>query len=239
MSAPDTGPRRTGTIACLRGAGATVRDDPVGILLPAAGILLLQLAAVATAREVWLHGRTEAIGLLGALLGLRLIGGAVFRSRLIAVGARAAGMESAPWGRPLALLGVELVVGPIVVLAAAVVGLPIVALSMGIAAQGWYTTGAVLFALGIGLATGAAVLVRATFALAPPGVIVEGRSALGALWASVGRAPTEIVPLVSLVLAGDLLVAAGGLLCGAGALPGYPISDLAMLHRWREERGSP
>lgn len=228
-------PRRTGTIACLRRAGATVREDPVGILLPAAGILLLQLAVITVIRALWFDTSRPTIAWAVGLVLLRVLGGTLFRARLIAVGARASGMSSAPWGRPWALLGVELVVGVLVVLAAAIVGLPIVAISVGITAQGWYTTGAVTFAAGIGLATGAALLVRAVFALAPAGVIVDGSSAVRALLQSVSRAPREIGPLVTLVLVGDLLVAVGGLLCGAGALPGYPISDLAMLHRWREE----
>ena len=232
-------PRRTGTIACLRRAGATVREDPVGILLPAAGILLLQLAAITVIRALWFDATLPVVRAAIGLVLLRVLGGTLLRARLIAVGARAAGMRSAPWGRPVALLGVELVVGVLVVIVAAVVGLPILAISAAIAAQGWYTTGAVTFATGVGLATGAALLVRAVFALAPAGVTVEGSSALRALVQSVGRAPREIGPLVTLVVAGDLLVAVGGLLCGAGALPGYPISDLAMLHRWREERGSP
>lgn len=230
-------PRRTGTIACLRRAGATVREDPVGILLPAAAILLLQLAAVSVVRALWFDSSLPAVAWAVGLVVLRVIGGTVLRARLIAVGARAVGMTSAPWGRPWALLGVELVVGTIVLLGASIVGLPILAIAAGIAAQGWYTTGAITFAAGIGLATGTALLVRAVFALAPADVTVEGSSAVRALLQSLGRAPREIGPLLALVLVGDLLVAVGGLLCGAGALPGYPISDLAMLHRWREEGG--
>ncbi|MEQ1504702.1 MAG: hypothetical protein ABMB14_20850, partial [Myxococcota bacterium] len=45
---------------------------------------------------------------------------------------------------------------------------------------------------------------------------------------------SELGGSIALVLAGDLATAIGGLPCGAGALPGYPITDLAALRRWRE-----
>jgi hypothetical protein len=160
------------------------------------------------------------------------VGGAFLRSRWIAVAARNAGWSAAPWGRPLALLGVQLVVAPLAALALAAPAIPLGAIGLWLASRGWLAVGGVLGAVGLCAGSLASTAVRSVFSLAAPEVVVGGRSALDGLAIAARRGGRELLPLAALVIAGDLATALGGLTCGAGALPGYPLTDLALLHRW-------
>jgi uncharacterized membrane protein len=239
---PPGAPARNGVISCLRAAAATLRHDPVGVLLPAGGALLVGVLAVIATRQAWdrppleaFRGGAppEALAVGCVATGVRMALTAALRSRMIAVGARAAGLGAGPWGRPVALLGVLLVVWPAVAIVWVGLGLPAVAAAAFVASHGWVTTGAAVLALGMLLATAASLAVRALFAFAPIEVVVGRRSAAAALVRSVRQVAPQLIQVAALVLCGDLLVGVGALVCGAGALPGYPITDLAVLHRWR------
>ncbi|MEQ1570546.1 MAG: hypothetical protein ABMA64_33245, partial [Myxococcota bacterium] len=161
------------------------------------------------------------------------VASAPLRSRWIAVAARNTGLRAAPWGRPLSLLAVQLVVWVLAALAAAVPAVPGLVLGGWLTANGWLATGAGVGAAGLALGSGLAVAVRSVFALAAPEVIVGRSSPWRALSRAGARGVRELGPLAVLVLSGDLLTGVGALFCGAAALPGYPITDLAVLHRWR------
>ena len=84
------------------------------------------------------------------------------------------------------------------------------------------------------LAAGLLILVRTALALAPIEAVAGRANPIRAFIENFRRLPREFVGLVPLVVAGEAAVAAGVVACGAGALPGYPIGDLAVLHRWAE-----
>lgn len=222
-----------GLVASLWGAWTTLQGDPVRILLPAGGVLLLQVVGAMAARGAWDAGPAALAGTVALALVVRALVGAPLRSRMIAVAARSHGHAVRPWGRPAALLGVEILTLPLEVGLAALLGVPLAFGGLAIASQGWYTTGAFTVAFGVLCATLASLAVRAVFGLAPVDVVVGGRPALAAMADAVRAAPSEGPRLLVILGLGDLLVGAGAMLCGAGALPAWPIADLAVLHRWR------
>lgn len=222
---------------CLWGAWRTVQHDPIGVLFPASGLLLLQVLGALLARAVWDGvGPREAVATFFVAAAVQSVIGAPLRSRMIAAGARAHGLRVRPWGRPAALLGVQLVTGPAHLGAGLAVALPLLGVAAGFASEGWLSTSSVVAAAGVCGGTLASLAVRGLLAWAPIEAVVGGASGLGALWRSVVRGGRERPVAFSVVLLGDLLVAFGGLICGAGALPGYPIADLALLHRWSGAR---
>ncbi|MEQ1506552.1 MAG: hypothetical protein ABMB14_30265, partial [Myxococcota bacterium] len=149
-----------GVVASLRAAVDTLRADPIGVLLPAGGALLVETGTVIAARHLpWLA--------LGALVLARVVVVAALRSRIVAVAARARGWDAAPWGRPAAMIGVALIVTPLWAGVAAGVAAIGGLTTATIAAHGWYTTAAVVFAATVALATGLAVGIRALFVYAP------------------------------------------------------------------------
>lgn len=222
----------TGIPASLARALATLRDDPIGILLPAAGLLLLQVLAVMVVRGALDAGIGALAVAVVAVVAARVLLGAPLRSRMIAQAARARGIAVGPWGRPAALLGVHLLTAALVAPPALGVAAAAVLAAAFVAGQGWFTTGAFVLAFGLLVATVLALAVRGVFGLAPPLAVVGGRSAVAAMSGSFRHARAEGLRLFVLLAIGDLLVAVGALLCGAGALPGYPVADLAVLDRW-------
>ena len=224
-------------VASLAAAWGTLRDDPVRILLPASGILLLQALGAMAARDAWDAGPATLAGTIALVLVIRALIGVPLRSRMLAVAARAHGHAVPAWGRPAALLGVEILTTPLELTLAALLGVPLVLAGAAIASQGWYTIGAFTMAFGVLCATLASLVVRALFGLAPVDVVVGGRPAIAAMVDAARAAPSEGLRLLVLIGLGDVLVGVGAMLCGAGALPAWPISDLAVLHRWRARAG--
>jgi hypothetical protein len=224
-------------VASLAAAWGTLRDDPVRVLLPAGGILLLQAIGATAARDAWDAGPVTLAGTVAVALLLRALLGAPLRSRMIAVAARAHGHAVPAWGRPAALLGVEILTTPLALGSAALIGVPLALAGATIASLGWYTLGAFTVAFGVLGATLASLAVRALFGLAPVDVVVGGRPAVAAMVDSARAAPSEGLRLLALIGLGDVLVGIGALVCGAGALPAWPIADLAVLHRWRARAG--
>jgi len=231
-------PSVPGFFGSVRGGWSLLTTDPFGLLLPTAGMLLVDAVLASAARSA-----AAAPHLVLALLLLLFVARpflhAPFLARLLANAARLEGVSAWPWGRPVALLGTELVVAPLV---AGAFGLPVLlggALAATVANEGWLATAAVSFA---GLATIGAFLslaVRAMFARATWEVAVLGRSSAAALWEAVRTSP-EHAPMAFLLLgAGDLLVGASAATCGALVLPGYALAWLALAHGWGRRPEAP
>ncbi len=213
-----------------------VSAHPVGVLAPAGALLLVQVLLAWLAWSMVRPGPPYDAGLFGGAAGLAVVLWfaltAPLRAAMIGAGARSLGLVSRPGRRWLSLLGVHLVVHPLqlaVALLAAVAG---AAGATVLAAHGWLTLAAFVGFLGafVGLLGGLGV--RALFAYAPIDVVVGERSAASALVRSARLGWRDTGTAFALLAASDLVVAVGALACGAGALPGVPLGDMAILHRW-------
>lgn len=215
------------------GAWGVLERDPIGVLLPAAGALFVQIVAIGVLRVVW--GRADLFAVLMVVLAGhvgRVVLASPFRAPMIAAGARALDRPAIGWPRALPLVAADLLVSALELLAAAVVAVPLAGFAALATQRGVYVGGSLFVALAAIGAAVAALLVRAAFAYAPAEVVVGGRAALPALARAWRKGSGDRLQLAALVLGGDLVFALGGALCGAGALPGYPVGELAVLHRW-------
>lgn len=221
----------------VAGAWRAMCHDPVGVLWPAAAVLALQAAGALLLQQLLRTGQLEMLlTTIFAVSLIRILLGAPLRSRMLGAGARAMGLTADD--RWIALLGVHLIVGPLQLsLATGIVALG-TGLTTVIAAHGLPTLASFAWFCGWLGATLVALGIRAIFAYAPIEVLLRGRSALGALRRSAVRGPADTLAALVLIGIGDLAVLSGTLTCGAGALPGYPLSDLALLDRWRRGRTS-
>ncbi|MCB9685674.1 MAG: hypothetical protein H6735_11590 [Alphaproteobacteria bacterium] len=227
-----------GLAASLGGAWDLLRTDPVGLLLPTGGCLLVDVVAAMVLREALVHGATPAaFALIGGWVA-RTVLGAPLRSRMLAVAARARGHRAPPWGRPLAVLGAELVVGPASLGIGGVVGAVGVLAAALVLSEGWVATASVILAIGTVAGVALALLVRACFATAGLEAAVAGASGLGSLRDAITAGPRTIAISYGLLVIGGTLTGVGALACGALLLPGYPIADLAIADRWLAERRS-
>ncbi len=228
--------RRQGSVVRnLAEAWRTITDDPLGILLPAAASLGVEVGTLWMLRlGWWRYDDWPFAAFVAVLVVARMSLIAPFRALLIDAGAAAQGIPSRGWRRAPALAGVQIVVTVTATSGAAIVLLPALGLAAVAATYGWFSLAAVTAALGVVGATLAVFGVRVLFATAPIEAVVAGRSGLQSLRHSARRslAIDRVGPAVVLIV-GDLAVTIGGMACGAGALPGYPMSDLALLHRWR------
>lgn len=217
----------------IGGGWRTLGRDPVGILLPAAGVLLLHVGAALIARAAW--GDVDLGSFALALLAVhaaRVLLTSPLRAPLIAAGARALDRPATGSTRALQLLVVDLVTGALQLAVAALIAVPVGALSFLLLERGLHLFGAIGVGIALVGAAAASLLVRAALAYAPAEVVVARRGPLSALAEGWRGGRGDRVQLAIVLLFGDLAVAGGGALCGAGALPGYPLADLAILHRW-------
>lgn len=225
---------RTESIATsLRGGWGLMVRDPVGVLLPAAGLLLLQGAIVLVAQAWWgVLGIWTLVAALAGLATLRAIVAAPLRATFLAAGARQLAHPFPIWRRSPTLAVVWVVAGGVEL---AVVG---GALSTALVPAWWLLSRGTYWGAALLLITTApailllGVAARTAFAY----VAIEataGQLALGPAF-SVGmrKAGRDWFPMLCILTTGELAVAVGGLLCGAGALPGLPLAELALLHRW-------
>ncbi|MFT4626809.1 MAG: hypothetical protein ACI8PZ_005487 [Myxococcota bacterium] len=204
-------------------------DDPVGLLLPAGGLASLDLAALVALRATWHHSAaTWAIVWAGTLVALWILR-APFRAIILHRGALAAGLNSR--GRWLPLVGVHIGVGLAQAFVAGLVAVPGVIGGGALVASGWYSVGTAVIAITASLATLLAFIVRAVFAFAPAEAVVNGHGLVPALSASWRRSQADVAATAIVVFIGDAATVLGGLACGAGSLPGYPLSDLALVRR--------
>jgi len=229
----------------VRGAWRTLKRDPVKIGLPAAGLLLLDVAVAIGIRELalsatwepnlaaiaWFLGPVAALELCAFLVGVPL------RAAMIAAGARALGREVNGLARAPALLGVALAIGSLRVALTAVLGTPAILLVIFVAGHGWYGLAAAGLALAI-LAIGVLRFgVRVLFGYAPILAVADGAGSVRAL--QEGPPGSDALGVGLVLFIGDSATVLGSLCCGAGALPGYPLADLAILHRWHNELPDP
>lgn len=226
----------------LAAAWGALKRDPVRVLLPAAGLLLLETGLLLALRDSWTRLTPDPwtwVALGASVPGLRFAAavlGVPLRAALLVAGGRALGLEGGGWGRVPALLGVELVTAGCAWLAAVAAGLPLLGLGIALVARGWFALGTLSLFAGAVLGTLLHAAIRGVLGFAPAEAVFGRRGGAASLRRAVSEGRGSRLLLAALWLAGDTLVLAGGLLCGAGALPGYPIADLAVLHRWSAAR---
>jgi hypothetical protein len=203
--------------------------DPIGILAPAAGVLLVQAAVIGVLRGVVFSGTPAS--LLGFALLAAVILQAPLRLAMLRAGGRALGSDGTRLGATLSLL----VVDGVTLLAQALLASLVLVPAMFVATIALSREIPLLAALiaGFGLVISAVlwVLARSLFAYAPARV-VAGSGPFRALRDGFSDASGDRVQVLAISAVGDLMFALGGLFCGAGALPGYPFADMALLHRW-------
>jgi hypothetical protein len=219
------------------GAWTTIGRDPIGILVPAATALAVEAALIVGVRS-FAVSLVSVAGLVVAAVIVRLIVQAPVRAAMIAAAARAQDVPAeAGIGRTLTLLAVDAIRGLLAVVAAAIVGVPLGAGAMWLASRDLFLFAALVASTGLVLSALVGLLARATVAYAAPEAVVGGLGPVAALREGWAEGQGDWPQLALLLLAGDVAVGLGGALCGAGALPGYPIGDVAVLHRWARRRG--
>ena len=225
-----------GLLANLAAAWRQLTGDPVGVLVPAGGALLLQLVGMRLCQA--LVGEMSWGSLLLAVAGIELvrrIAVAPLRALILRAGARVLERTAATgWVRgALSLAVIELVVGLVVGLVGAVIIGPSLFVAALLVARGAPTAAVIVAAAGALLALLLTLLLRALFAYAVPEAVIGGKGPIDALSSGFELGQNDFVALVGLLFAGDVILAVGTLPCAVGALPAYPIADLAVLSRWR------
>lgn len=212
-------------------AWSAMTYDPLGVLLPAAGALLVDVGLGVSLRLVW--GDPGFVAYVGAALLVRPLLQAPFRAAMLAAGARAvrpnadAGVLSS-----VRLAFVDVVRSVVSVALAGLVLVPVALVGTWLASRGLYLFASIFVAAGLVFAATLALLGRAVLAYAPVDVVVGRCGAFEAL----GRSWTTLSPDVAVtalfLLVGDVATGLGGAMCAAGALPGYPLAELALVSRW-------
>lgn len=216
----------------LTAAWHLLERDPIGILLPTSARLWAIAMAFAAVRQAWWSGDPRALAVAiaaGWLLQWGVGGGG--RAWALARALRARGMADVvvSWRRVAAVEAVEQAVR-----AASFVGVATVGVLVGGVALsgGWFAVGFAVPAAGWVVASVLDLVWQAVFGNALVEVLVARQRPRDALARSARRFAADALPQLALGLVGALAVGIGGLCCGAGALPGYPLSDLARLDRW-------
>lgn len=232
---------RVESIAASLGGGWTlIQRDPIGVLLPAAGLLLLQVALVLMIRTCWPWlGAGTLIALALGLSALRVLVATPMRASVLAAGARQLARPFPVWRRSPSLALVWLIGGGLeAVLVGSILAIGLVpAWWLVLRGTWWGAALLVMVALPVALLVGIAV--RTLFAYAIIEATAGGRSPTDALQLGLQRTFRDLPALLGILTTGELLVALGSLLCGAGALPGLPFADLALLHRWASIEDTP
>lgn len=204
--------------------------DPVAVLLPAMGALLVDVGCGVVLRAHWADPRLP--WLVVALLAARPWLQAPFRAAMLRGGLGGAELRG---GSAVRLAVIDAVRAALATVVTAAAALPFALGAAWLSARGLYLFAAIAVGVGVVIAVGLGTLARAALAYAPA-LIVSGRRGL---WTALTRGrPCDLPDLLTvtgLLLAGDLAVGLGGALCGAGALPGYPLADLALLARWQRQ----
>lgn len=236
----------------LWGGWRLITDDPVGILLPSAVALLLGVLSLAILRRgavdlplpwedpaPWGDLARLAVG----LAVIRALCTSPLRARILAVGAGTIGAATDS-GRPVhalrsipSLLVVDSVIAVARGLAWMLLATPGVAIASVLLGHGAVTAAVVVLAIALVLAALAGLTVRVLLAYAPVEAVVGGHGPIAALRRGLARGRGDRLAVAVLLVAGDLATGVGGVLCAAaGALPGYPLGPLALLHRFEGRR---
>lgn len=205
--------------------------DPMGVLLPAACALFVDVGLGVALRLLW--GDPWFFAFVAAAVVVRPVLQAPFRAAMLAAGARKV-REDADAGllATARLAFVDAVRGVVAIVFAGLVLVPVGLVGAWLASRGLYLFSSLFVAVGLVFAATVALLGRAALAYAPVDVVV-GRSgafeALGRSWATLSA---DVVVTALFLLAGDVATGLGGAMCAAGALPGYPLAELALVSRW-------
>jgi hypothetical protein len=228
------------TYQSLSGGWQAMGRDPIRVLLPAAGILLLQAAWIALVRDAVLTGDPTGARWVGgagavvviAALGLHLVQ-VPLRLGMLRAGGRAVGIDVRPrWSAIFSLLLVDTLtlvvqaaIASVVIVPTALVGALALSREVPVIAALVVSAGLLIGALGWAAA-------RTLFAYAPAHILT-GAGPITSLIEGLRDANRDRLGVLAIAAVGQAMFAAGGLSCGAGALPGYPFAELALLHRWR------
>jgi len=221
----------------LKSAVGMLGEDPIGILIPSSFLLGLQALWIASGPVLpgglgswswWLA--FAAVGLVRVLVSVP------FRLLVFRAGARQIGASAVPWTSTYSLGVVTLVV-------ASVEGILLGAVLSATAAPAWWLLsrgtwlGALLlFTTAVPLLLFVGVAVRVAFAYAAIEATAGGSGPFQALQRGWEHAREDLPSVLFIATGGEIALAAGGLLCGAGALPAVALVDLAILHRWSDRR---
>lgn len=204
------------------------------------GLLLLQMLALISTREAPTGGSWILLVGIALLLQLaRLTLGVPLRAAVLAAGARVLAHPTKGWRAVPSLWVVHLTIAAMQTLGAALFVLPGLAAASYLALRGWLVLGPVILTAAVLLGAVVSLLIGSVFAYAPMESVVGRRGPLASLLESLRTTRGERIQLAALLLCGELATGLGALLCGAGALPGYPMADLAVLHRWSSGRPEP
>ena len=234
---------RVGVPADIRAAWRQLTGDPLGVLAPTGGVLLIQLAAAHVLRTTlwdvpWWRAALLAVGIELS----RQVVAAPLRALTLRAGARVLGRPiRGGWiAGSASLVGVELALGLATVLVAGVLVVPTAFLAAFLASRGIETAAVLVGACGLLAALALTLVVRSVLAYARPEAVIGGQAPLAALSAGLELGQADLLALVGIHVLSDTAVALGTLPCGVGALPTYPLADLAVLSRWnpRPSRGT-
>lgn len=217
----------------LRHAWWTLQRDPVRILLPSAGALLLELAVAIGLRSVFpLVELGVWLELWAASRVFVVLAQSPFRASMLRAGAEAMNQPSGGVARFPHLAAVSLVIQLLYVLATAALAVPALVLAFWLWRRGLDPLAGLVLGVGVTAGTLLGLFARSLFAYAPIEAVVHRKNAFAALRDGFRAGGGDRVGTLLVLFGGDLAFGVGGALCGAGALPGYPLGDLAILHRW-------
>ncbi|MFK7931613.1 MAG: hypothetical protein AB8H79_25760 [Myxococcota bacterium] len=221
--------------ASAAGGWNLIQRDPIGILLPSAASLLLHLGVMTGVQAGWnTLGPWSLVALFCALSAARIVLATPLRGLAIAAGARERGHHFSVVAQTPSLVIVWLV-------AAAVEGAVIIALMSGAVLPAWWLIARGSYWGAIVLVASAApallvltVIARTAFAYSIIEATVGKRGPYNAIKFGLQRTGRDWFNVLCIELMAELVFGFGALLCGAGALPGLPLADLALLHRWTD-----
>jgi len=219
--------------ASVHGGWHLIQQDPVRILFAAAGVLALQAASVAVVFQTWRSlGFFALVGLVVAVWLARVVLSTPLRAAAILAGSSVFKLHFHPMKRTPSLLVVWLLSSGLELLVLGIALLLTVGPAEWFLARGTWWTPVLLIIVAAPVAVLISALIRCVFAYAAIEATAGRKGPVEAIALGNKHLWGDFPAVVTIVLIGECLVAFGGLLCGAGALPGTPYADLALLHRW-------
>jgi len=224
----------------LRGGWTLIQRDPIGVLAPTAGLLLLQVGIVFAVQAWWGQlGIWTLVLVFVALSAARVLVATPLRATALAAGARQIARPFAVWRASPGLALIWLLGGGLELLLVGGTLATALMPAWWLLARGTYWGAVLLMILTAPAALVLGVAARTAFAYAVIEVTAGARPPGPALSEGLRKAARDWPALLAILVSGDALTALGSLLCGAGALPGLPFADLALLHRWASLEDEP